>query len=205
VLLENCIEDNVGFVLSDPTIRFVFSDLKVIDEKSQYLQNRLHDHTKTNVSAKKQLKILLNYSFISAPTSFIQNKLLKENSGFDERFPLIEDLPLYIKLTKKNFKLIHLPKITVCYRIHSSSLWTSHSNSFGTNKNFFKDIIKLYETVLLREILQQRMPLLYLSKKINHIIMKKKMEYPETYGMYNYLRIFDLLFMYNYIKKKVTQ
>lgn len=79
------------------------------------------------ITAEKQYRILLKMFEGSAPTFFVRTSLLREVGGFDMKYPLQEDYPLYIKLTRSGHKLYLLNKETVFIRNNSQSVTRSKS------------------------------------------------------------------------------
>lgn len=53
---------------------------------------------------------------------FLDKKCLFDVNGFDEEFKLLEDFPMWLKLTSKGYKLDYLDISTVKYRQHSMSI-----------------------------------------------------------------------------------
>jgi alpha-1,3-rhamnosyltransferase len=60
----------------------------------------------------------------------IRKDLLLSLHGFDERFKLLEDWPLWIKITCAGYKIYYLDKALVFYRIHENNL------SMTTDQNY---------------------------------------------------------------------
>lgn len=78
--------------------------------------------TSNLASAKEQHSFLLwNYNIV-APTVLINKELLCMVGLFDERIPMIEDQPMWLKLTEKGIKIFYLEKKTVKYRISENSV-----------------------------------------------------------------------------------
>lgn len=122
VLLPNCIQDNIDFILQDREINICFSNIiefhsnpetknyiRTINQKEEFVANY-----------PDQFRSLLKGNFINSPSNFIKRSLLVEFGGFDERFPMLEDYPLWLKITQAGYKIYYLPKDTVLYRIHNS-------------------------------------------------------------------------------------
>ena len=62
---------------------------------------------------------LLHHNFLPAPTTFIRRSLLEENP-YSEEFPIMEDYPQWINLTKKGVHLYFMNRPTVMYRMGDS-------------------------------------------------------------------------------------
>ena len=77
-------------------------------------------------SAYSQYKMLLVSDRIHyTPSVFLHRETLLSVRGFDERFKLQEDHPLWLNLTKNGHKLYFMDKVTVNYRRHSKSIYNT--------------------------------------------------------------------------------
>ena len=81
-------------------------------------------------SAKDQYEMLLRFNRISAATVIIRRDLLLSVHGFDERFRLLEDWPLWVKLTGAGYKIYHLDKALIFYRLHENNLSLTTNQSY---------------------------------------------------------------------------
>lgn len=141
VLLPNCLSANLEFVKRHPDCNVVFSKMRwfgsidrVTPEPSQL--------SFFGLSAQQQYKALRFGSFNFAPTSFIRTPALKAVEYADERFRNIEDLPLWLKLTKAGYRLCFNDCVTVNYRVSDS---TSKSSSRFVNVPFLLDLIQIHK------------------------------------------------------------
>lgn len=75
-----------------------------------------------NVSNKTQYSILQKQMIGNGPTFFVKRSLLEKVDGFDERFPLMDDYPLLLRISKSGVKFYNLNKATVMYRCHDDSV-----------------------------------------------------------------------------------
>lgn len=141
LLMPNCIEDNILFVQQNPNVDVVFSNLRAFGanaNKNIDSFNRIV-WTKPNKLNKRDLHIIECYSNVfGAPSSFLSKKMYQELSGFDEKIPLIEDWPFYVKATQ-NHQVVVMDKVTVKYRIREDSV----SMSDGGKSTLYKDNYKL--------------------------------------------------------------
>lgn len=127
MLAPTAIEDYMGFVEAHPEVRHFIakaihftdqmkeSDMRNPDIISTYLY-------RDEVTAKMQYSVIKKCFFGSGPTYFIQSEALKEVGGFDERFPMQEDYPLFIKMIGKGHKMMYLDAVTVYKRMVPTSL-----------------------------------------------------------------------------------
>lgn len=99
-----------------------------------------------NVSKDKrscaQFETLLITNIINAPTTFMKKSAILSVGGFDEEFPLIEDHPMWLRLTKRNYYFDFMPKVTVKHRIHSGATYSYYSKAIFKESYFKKEKFK---------------------------------------------------------------
>ncbi|MFH4691401.1 glycosyltransferase family 2 protein [Vibrio alginolyticus] len=145
ILLKSCLEDNANYVKSNKDAKVVFSKMRYFNSKSTCIQETPLPYQKSfyQKTAKRQLNSLLLNSFNMAPTAFINKEfIISTFGGFDENYRLIEDLPMWIKVTESGCKLSYFDKVTVCYRVGDSI--TRDSGSLF-NIDFFKYMNSLFD------------------------------------------------------------
>lgn len=120
LLVNDCIEKNVEYVNKNKDCKIVFSYMKWFGRLSKVTPEP-YNLPFFNLTALEQYYYLMFKSFNIAPTSFINRKALVEIGYADEKFTLIEDLPLWLKFTSKGYKLHFFPHITVHYRVENST------------------------------------------------------------------------------------
>ena len=146
VLLPNCIRDNMEFVKNNKNVRVLFSKVNKYNETfdpEKFIitapgiinQNSI---VGPNQTAEKQHQMLLrNDSIHFTPSVFLHRETLLSVNGFDERFRLLEDYPLWLNLTKKGHKLYFMDKVTVNYRTHAHAI-NNTGKQHIVNPNYFK-------------------------------------------------------------------
>ncbi|MBN2167163.1 MAG: glycosyltransferase [Marinilabiliaceae bacterium] len=146
-LKTGCINDNMEYVEEHPDICVLFSAVDVY--KDTFTDNNYHRTIKAdpdslysimslNRTAESQYKMLLLSDRINiTPSLFLKKDALISVGGFDERFKLIEDHPLWLNLTKNGYKLYYMDKATVNYRMHSSAI-NNTGNNHLVNPNYFR-------------------------------------------------------------------
>lgn len=147
ILLPNCIEDNMQFVASNDNANIIFSQVKVYQEDFQEMNfvrttpadfpnNLMHP----TYSAQDQYQLLLVLDRIHyTPSYFFNKKALLKVGGYDESNRLVEDYPMWLKLTDSGEKLQYFHKPTVGYRIHSKS-----TNNVGDSVLFKPSVFNSY-------------------------------------------------------------
>ena len=129
ILLPNCIEENMKFVATNQEAKIVFSQVRVYQDTfveknflqtipQHYPENLMHQ----SFTAEDQYKILLLSDRISyTPSFFLNKKAIQNVGGYDETNRLVEDYPMWLKLTGCGEKLHYFHKETVGYRMHSNA------------------------------------------------------------------------------------
>jgi len=142
-LLPDCIDNNISFMLNNPSSVVVFSKMLFVGSKqvvkrfSSYFDDSFYSFF--SLSADEQNKRLLVSDCLPAPTSFFHLSKVKElGLRFDERIPLIEDWPMWINLTERGIRMDFFDKDTVCYRVGRGGL-TSDRRYVGDN--FYKSLL----------------------------------------------------------------
>lgn len=148
ILLPSCIDDNIEYVKKEKNACAVFSEIAWFKLNSSGLNETV---TKTpsevnkaffKLPAPEQFKKLCIENFVPAPSSFLKLEILEKMGFADERFKLIEDYPLWLKLTDNGIKLHFLDKNTVYYRLSDS---LSSNITRLINFKFFNELNLVFE------------------------------------------------------------
>jgi len=131
-LKNDCIENNIRKISTDPAIKVLFSKVEVFRdtfERGNIIKTIPGDPYNPDGimaagrSALSQYKMLLVCDRIHySPSVFIQKDTLVSVGGFDERFKILEDHPLWLNLTRNGIKLHFMDMVTVNYRQHSGAI-----------------------------------------------------------------------------------
>jgi alpha-1,3-rhamnosyltransferase len=103
------------------------------------------------INVKKQHKLILIHGVLNGTTFFFQRKLLADIDGFDERFKMLEDRPIWCKITKYGRRIYFHNLNTVKYRLHDSSVFSTVKDNKIFN-NFYKQMFVFTKTVAFPEI-----------------------------------------------------
>lgn len=138
ILLDDCIEKCVRFVNEHPSAKWmVGKTLKyenLIDDDHLIKNDTLYTPQRLSVlkgSLEEQRLAILNYTFIEAPALFINTNVLKNVGGYDEKYRLLEDWPMYMKLLKAGYKCYFLDDFIVGYRQSDNSVFNVRSKPFN--------------------------------------------------------------------------
>lgn len=152
ILEEKCIEKNIKFV-KENNCEIVFSNLAIFYNKfnkNKLIKQKIMDKKFFSKNAQKQFQELLSENKVFAPTSFIKREMLEKNNFFEEKYPMVEDYPTWLKLTKSGIKLNYFDDVTVFYRRSEKSLSYNKQElinikMFEFRKQIYNNYIK-YET-----------------------------------------------------------
>ena len=130
ILLPNCIEDNMLFAKANKNAAILFSQVLLYQDDfvkdkfvsavpSQFPMNLMNPA----YSAAVQYKLLLLSDRITyTPSYFFKKQALLEVNGYDEENKLVEDYPMWLKLTQAGNQLHYFHIATVGYRRHQQAL-----------------------------------------------------------------------------------
>lgn len=137
LLMPTCLFDNHEFIISNPESRIVFSNAVVFKNDITSSIGELRcDNQFFSQNAELQFKSLIKNCSVFAPTSFISMDLLRNVGGADERFPMIEDYPLWVKITKAGIRLNMNDVFSVYYRSGDS---VSRGKKTIGNERYLRD------------------------------------------------------------------
>lgn len=137
MLTPNCIEDFMEFVKIHPVADVVFGDFSPLLESPVDKDSTIKSFLRTAFSELTYSEFQLNIycrNFLPAPASFINKKCWLELGGYEEKIPLIEDWPFWVKAFNSKRKILFLNKVVCIYRINNTSV--SHSNNTRYSSNY---------------------------------------------------------------------
>ena len=192
LLLPNCIQDNVDYVLDNPETVYLFSRIHFFGKSSNLLENvkSNYNYRLFSLSAPQQYeRIVFHHDSIPAATAFYNlGKLIELDIKCDERIPFVDDTPKYLNVLKRGFPLKFFDKETVDYRVHNESI----SSSSIPSVNFYTSLRLFYYYYLRDEYIKKY----GLDWTIQNDVVSQKQIYE------NYLRYRNHLFgkIYSYIE-----
>lgn len=145
VLMNNAIEVYYEAYLQDKKSIFqsqveLFGDVQ--EPHRQYCANNCK---KLKQDDNKKYCDLLKHNYMLAPAvGLYQKNVINAVGGFDERYKLFEDYPMYLKLIRKgyNFKLIEQPLVK--YRVSAGSVSNLVSEKYMESYTMFFKKEKIY-------------------------------------------------------------
>ncbi len=147
ILLPNCIEDNMNFIKENPEAKIIFSQVKLYQdgfEEKNFIKTTPFVYPNNlmaaSLSAKDQYQLLLLSDRIHyTPSVFMNKQAILKVGGYDESNRLVEDYPMWLKLTGSGERLCYFHKITVGYRIHAKA-----ANNVGNQVLFKPSVLNNY-------------------------------------------------------------
>lgn len=135
-------------------------------------------------NSREQNNYLKIFSFNIAPSVFISREALEQVGFANEKYRMIEDLPLWLKMTEKGYKLSFMNEVTVEYRLEES---ITVSKDKYLNIPFSYDLISLYKDQLpsifshpfIKVVVLERIGHLYLKLAIAKISKSKRSKYTD--------------------------
>lgn len=194
VLLENCIEENVNYIISNDNAKVVFSNVVIFQDKIGNPRNKLFFDDKKNSFFDKdaigQLQIALAGNPMPSASFFVNSEIIKNNS-FDERFRLLEDAPKWIDLLEKGYRFYYFDSVTAGYR---------DCQSVSQNKtNYFSPT---YVESLFQYLWTVRIPLIrkYKNEHAYNVQRKQLLKIELAFALLNNKRTFCHNIAYGLIK-----
>lgn len=145
LLMPDCIEQYISYVQLYPNTTYLFGRVETFggnEESNRHFMENVFDFTFFDLDIDVQLRRLIyGENCIPASTLFYNRNFSIDNGIInDERIPLLEDWPKWIRLLELGVRFKFLDKKVVKYRLHKNSLST---NKFSIN---------YYQSVLLFEL-----------------------------------------------------
>lgn len=186
VLMETCIENNLENCLGK---NIIFSRIeKFLDNGILGYLPSEKDKYFFKLSAREQFKILFRGNVLPAPSSFVRRSFLKDQGFFDEKYPTVEDIPLWLKITYGGEKVYYFDEVTVRYRIHAKQV--SHTMDVIFNLNGFNVQKKLYLAYYDSKGVTRCMKL---NKFFQFYISEKTISSGNTFNEFNKYRLIDFM------------
>lgn len=143
----DCIENNISWLRDNPEARVLFSSVDVYRgtiEASSLIRTTPQDPYNVNgimspvrTASSQYRMLLINDRIHFTPSLFLHRETLLEIGGFDERFKLLEDYPLWLNLTRNGHRLHFMDKVTVNYRQHSAAI-NNMQTEYLIKPNYFR-------------------------------------------------------------------
>ena len=140
ILLPNCITEFVKYIELHPEATYVFSRMEGFgrsqEEVDEYM-NRCFDYSFFSLTPEEQYhRLVFKGNCLPAPTLFYNRQRAKNDAyGNDERIPMVEDYPKWMRMTKAGVHFHFVDKTLVRYRLSESSISTTTTPSLRTKQS----------------------------------------------------------------------
>ncbi len=140
MLMPNCVEEFVKYVEQHPEATYVFCKMEGFgrsqEEIDEYM-NRCFDYTFFSLTQEEQYhRLVFKGNCLPAPAMFYHRQRAKEYAfGNDERIPMVEDYPKWMRMTKAGAHFHFVDKPLVRYRLSESSISTTTTPSQRTRQS----------------------------------------------------------------------
>lgn len=144
IMAPDAIKSYVNFVNEHPEAMQVVAKVVNFNGRAEWHGDKLDNLTKyvcrESATAENQLPIITKFLFFRGTSHFARTNAIRSVGAFDERFPLLEDQPLFIKLIGSGYKVYFIDKTLIKYRVREDS--TAHSSKHDSV--FTNNIIRQY-------------------------------------------------------------
>ena len=192
-LTNNSVSSFIDFSHEHPSAKFIVSNINIINESGIVIGSRIHSAKKFSLNKQRLLRNILKSYFISAPGIFIEKETLIAVGGFDERFEMQEDYPLFVRLAQNKIDFYYLNQFLVNYRENTQSIfhkYKSDTKSQITIRHFNSTKCFCY-TVLLPSLKKEKMILSYIRLYLYIKKEEKRISNQSSYHIYNFLFYLD--------------
>lgn len=140
ILEQGCVAGYMDFIASGSDINFVSARVTVFSDDEEKCGLVSVDEEIFALPQRKQFQHLLTKgNFVLGPSVFFNLDIIKNLGGFDERYRLIEDYPLFVKIYSQGYRVHFLNSSLVRYRVHDSNVSLSFNSSFSDSSQQFRD------------------------------------------------------------------
>ena len=181
ILFPRAIQSNMEFISQKEheDAAIVVSSIQLFKDN---IKNKLYvwPNFRFSNNIKEQLRKHLVEGFINAPGVFLKRKvLINEFKGFNEKYPMMEDAPLWTLFLTNGYKFHFNPEILIGYRIHTDSVSKSNNWPFG-NRYFFISLYSYQKDIAFPLMLKNKFYFDFLVNSASYHVLKKK------YDKYDY-------------------
>lgn len=206
ILINDCIENNIKFMNKNKNKVQFSKVINFYEKNGEFIEFKSMNKVPKNINyitADEQFDEMIYYNFIPAPTVFFDREVFELYGLFNEKYKLIEDYPMWIKILYNREKIYFIDEFTILYRRHEESL--SNSPKEFINLNMYKNYKEFINTECKEYLLNRKKYLQFYHKKIellkNDIIIKKGNLRGKVESRVKLINLIDPLWIVNNIKK----
>lgn len=200
LMAPNAISDYMSYVIEHPDVEMMMANVRymrdgVAAEIMPVQLKKLFFGVKSTV--KRQSRIISKRIIGNSQSFIVKTSILKNEGGFDEKYPLLEDYPVFIKLINRGHKMYFMENVTAFYRSTEGSISRQRSAGSIFTNSAIRSIVE-YRYDYQREYLSP-----FWQKLLDFSICLKKnvIEAGNNWSilkcrMYYSLLMFDPLYLY---------
>lgn len=178
-LLPNCLRSNIYFISKYRSAKFVFSGAQIL--RDDVLTNEIFEVMPGcprffSMGPGEQNRALRFFCELPSVSAFINRDALIAVGYGDERYPMLEDYPLWFKATRLGFSLYYFPEVTCVYRQNAG---VSNGERIG-NRRYIDSLYAFQRSMIwpcLRGIERIKVCddcVLYLEKRLGIFLFRNK-------------------------------
>ncbi|MBS9525168.1 glycosyltransferase [Litoribacter ruber] len=149
--------------------------------------------------AKPYERSLLLDNPIPAMATLIRRDVVETLDGYDERYPFIDDYPMWFRIIKEKWEIKFLECVTAGYRLHTQNISKSGYNPY------YKSLYKFQKENLLMKGLKYGFIYLTYTRYLDYLIyrIKEKLSHPTAIKVANGLNFLKPSFCWDYVKVRI--
>lgn len=173
LMLENCLEDMTSHMISND-LKVLYSRIRPFyDNKNNEIDfnNENEMYSLFELDTKQQYrKLLKSFSIYTIGIQF-SRQFIVSMGLFDEKYTMMEDYPLALKITSMGYKLNFLDKYTMKYRVRPKSSRSVFLKS-RRNKAHYSDLRKFESDEIIPRLKHEKMYISLYDIKIRRLAVK---------------------------------
>ena len=146
MLLNSGINSLVTFILNNPSASIVFGRVEIYGEGKKSHNNFLwHFNEKlTRIldTPAEQNWYLHRSNFVVVIGMMMKKQLWKDVGGYDEEIPLLEDWPMWLRITASGYRLFFTEEVVANYRLSDSTVTSRYVFNYSAYLFRYKYIFR---------------------------------------------------------------
>jgi glycosyltransferase involved in cell wall biosynthesis len=203
LLRSNCIEDFIGYFLSNNQIQIAASQTSIFFNNDINNFQIWPQKGQFPAGLEKQQKEILKANFIYNVSLFFTRELFNNVGGFDENYPMIEDYPFDYKVLQAGYEFFLLEKICVDYRVNFDSTTRPANQNKFVNEISHKNGSDFMKKEILARLKERRMYLWLFLRWSKIEIITRVIRNGNNINSFNNILLKKLLFLNKYFSSKL--
>ena len=163
--------EKYGYFMEKNNIGICIADVELFSDDLVIPTSKIESYKKCfrlcKESREDKLKRLAYEYVLPGPGLFFKRQVYDEVGGFDERFPMSEEVPFAMRVLKAGYDIVPLDEKLVRYRYSGDSLSQHNGKKLG-NRRWFEDNRRIFYTYQLPELIKSFRWLKAYSKMVQY-------------------------------------